>query len=397
VATLTFEQARQCVLKELRAARPEPKIELVGLSEAAGRVLAEPITSDRDYPALSRSVRDGFAVRAADLPGDLFIIGEVRAGEAFAGEVQPGEALEIMTGAPLPRGADSVVMVEHCTVAGDRVNVPRTLALGENVSPKASQAAENQVLLEAGQRLGFAEIGLLAMVGSTKVPVYSRPQVAILATGDEIVEVNQTPLDYQVRNSNVESLAVQVKRAGGCPTVLPIARDLYQATRELTEHGLRFDMLLLSGGVSAGKYDIVERVLADLGAEFYFDRVLIMPGQPLVFGRAREKFFFGLPGNPASTMVTFEIFARSAVELLGGQKEAHLPLVWSKLSQDFRQKTGLTRFLPAVLSADGAQVTAMSWQGSGDVPSLARANAFLVTEPDRENWTAGDWIRVLLK
>jgi molybdopterin molybdotransferase len=397
VATLTFEQARQCVLKELRAARPEPAIELVGLSEAAGRVLAEPITSDRDYPALSRSVRDGFAVRAADLPGDLFVIGEVRAGEAFEGEVQPGEALEIMTGAPLPRGADSVVMVEHCTVAGDRVNVPRTLALGENVSPKASQAAENEVLLEAGQRLGFAEIGLLAMVGSTKVPVYARPQVAILPTGDEIVEVNQTPLDYQVRNSNVESLAVQVKRAGGCPTVLPIARDLYQATRELTEHGLRFDMLLLSGGVSAGKYDIVERVLADLGAEFYFDRVLIMPGQPLVFGRAREKFFFGLPGNPASTMVTFEIFARSAVELLGGQKEAQLPLVWSKLSQDFRQKTGLTRFLPAVLSADGDQVTAMSWQGSGDVPSLARANAFLVTEPDRENWAAGDWIRVLLK
>jgi molybdopterin molybdotransferase len=397
VATLTFEQARQCVLKELRAARPEPKIELVGLSEAGGRVLAEPITSDRDYPALSRSVRDGFAVRAADLPGDLFVIGEVRAGEAFEGEVQPGEALEIMTGAPLPRGADSVVMVEHCTVAGDRVNVPRTLALGENVSPKASQAAENEVLLEAGQRLGFAEIGLLAMVGSTKVPVYARPQVAILPTGDEIVEVNQTPLDYQVRNSNVESLAVQVKRAGGCPTVLPIARDLYQATRELTEHGLRFDMLLLSGGVSAGKYDIVERVLADLGAEFYFDRVLIMPGQPLVFGRAREKFFFGLPGNPASTMVTFEIFARSAVELLGGQKEAQLPLVWSKLSQDFRQKTGLTRFLPAFLSADGDQVTAMSWQGSGDVPSLARANAFLVTEPDRENWAAGDWIRVLLK
>ena len=397
MATLTFEQARQCVLKELRAARPEPKIELVGLSEAGGRVLAEPITSDRDYPALSRSVRDGFAVRAADLPGDLFVIGEVRAGEAFAGEVQPGEALEIMTGAPLPRGADSVVMVEHCTVEGDRVNVPRTLALGENVSPRASQAAENEVLLEAGRRLGFAEIGLLAMVGATKVPVYARPQVAILPTGDEIVEVNQTPLDYQVRNSNVESLAVQVKRAGGCPTVLPIARDLYQATRELTEHGLRFDMLLLSGGVSAGKYDIVERVLADLGAEFYFDRVLIMPGQPLVFGRAREKFFFGLPGNPASTMVTFEIFARSAVELLGGQKEAQLPLVWSKLSQDFRQKTGLTRFLPAVLSADGDQVTAMSWQGSGDVPSLARANAFLVTEPDRENWAAGDWIRVLLK
>ena len=397
MATLTFEQARRCVVEQVQASQPEPKVEVVSLSEAAGRVLAEPILSDRDYPTLSRSVRDGFAVRAADLPGDLFLIGEVRAGESFEGEVQPGEALEIMTGAPLPRGADSVVMVEHCTVAGDRVNVPRALDPGENVSPKASQAAENEVLLEAGHRLGFAEIGLLAMVGSMKVPVYARPQIAILATGDEIVEVNQTPLDYQIRNSNVESLSVQVKRAGGCPTVLPIARDLYQATRELAEHGLRFDMLLLSGGVSAGKYDIVERVLGDLGAEFYFDRVLIMPGQPLVFGKARGKFFFGLPGNPASTMVTFEIFARAAVELLGGQKDASLPLVWSKLSQDFRQKTGLTRFLPAVLSADGAEVTPMPWQGSGDVPSLTRANAFLVTEPDRETWTAGDWIRVLLK
>jgi molybdopterin molybdotransferase len=397
VATLTFEQARQCVLKELRASQPEPQVEPISLSEAAGRVLAEPISADRDYPALARSVRDGFAVRSADLPGELFLIGEVRAGESFAGAIQPGEAVEIMTGAPLPTGADSVVMVEHCTLEGDRVTVPRTLARGENVSPQASQAREKEVLLEPGHRLGFAEIALLATVGSTSVSVYARPQVAILATGDEIVEVNETPLDYQIRNSNVESLAVQVKRAGGCPHILPIARDLYQATRELTEHGLRFDMLLLSGGVSAGKYDIVERVLADLGAEFYFDRVLIMPGQPLVFGKARDKFFFGLPGNPASTMVTFEIFARSAVELLGGQKEASLPLVWSKLSQDFHQKTGLTRFLPAVLSADGGQITPMPWQGSGDVPSLARANAFLVTEPGREHWAAGDWIQVLLK
>jgi molybdopterin molybdotransferase len=397
VATLTFEQARLCVLQQVGASPRQAATESVALSEASGRVLAEPITSDRDYPALARSVRDGFAVRSADLPGELSLIGEVRAGESFAGEVQAGQAVEIMTGAPLPRGADSVVMVEHCTVTGDRVAVPRTLAPGENVSPQASQAHENQVLLEPGHRLGFAEIALLATVGRFRVSVYARPQVAILATGDEIVEVNETPLEYQIRNSNAQSLAVQVQRAGGCPTVLPIARDLYQSTRELIERGLRFDMLLLSGGVSAGKYDIVERVLADVGAEFYFDRVLIMPGQPLVFGRARDKFFFGLPGNPASTMVTFEIFARSAVELLGGQKEANLPLLWTKLSQDFHQKTGLTRFLPAVLNPDGSQVTPLPWQGSGDVPSLARANAFLVTEPGREVWAEGDWIQVLLK
>jgi molybdopterin molybdotransferase len=396
VATLTFEQARQCVLDKVSESNPERAVEKVSLSEAAGRVLAQPVLADRDYPPVSRSVRDGFAVRAADLPGNLLLIGEVRAGEKFEGEVQPGQAVEIMTGAPMPAGADAVAMVEHCTVEGDRVHVPRTLAPDENVSLHASQARANQVLLEAGHRLGFAEAGLLAMVGLSRVDVFARPQVALLATGDEVVEVVETPLDYQVRNSNVQSLVVQVARAGGCPTILPIARDSYDATRELIERGLRFDMLLLSGGVSAGKYDIVERVLADLGAEFYFDRVLIMPGQPLVFGRARGKFFFGLPGNPASTMVTFEIFARSAVELLGGQSESILPLMWSKLASDFHQKPGLTRFLPAMLDAGGT-VTPLPWQGSGDVPTLAQANAFLVTEAGRETWAAGDWIRVLLK
>jgi molybdopterin molybdotransferase len=277
------------------------------------------------------------------------------------------------------------------------VNVPRTLDRGENVSSRASQARENEVLLHPGQRLGFAEIALLATVGRSRVSVYALPQVAIVATGDEIVEINERPLDYQIRNSNAESLAVQVRRAGGCPTILPIARDSYDSTRELVEHGLRFDMLLLSGGVSAGKYDIVERVLADVGAEFYFDRVLIMPGQPLVFGQARGKFFFGLPGNPASTMVTFEIFARAAVELLAGQSEAALPLLWSRLAKDFSQKKGLTRFLPAILSAGGGEIAPLPWQGSGDVPALTRANAFLVTEPERESWAAGDWIRVLSK
>jgi molybdopterin molybdotransferase len=195
----------------------------------------------------------------------------------------------------------------------------------------------------------------------------------------------------------VASLAVQVSRAGGIPIVLPVARDVYAATRELVERGLEFDMLLLSGGVSAGKYDIVEQVLSDLGAEFYFDRVLIQPGQPLVFGRARGKFFFGLPGNPASTMVTFEVFARCALELLSGRTESPLILMKSRLTTDFRAKPGLTRFLPARLSADGSEITPVRWTGSGDVPALARANAFLVTEPDKEKWEAGESIRVLQK
>jgi molybdopterin molybdotransferase len=156
-------------------------------------------------------------------------------------------------------------------------------------------------------------------------------------------------------------------------------------------------LLLLSGGVSAGKYDIVEKVLTDLGAEFYFDRVKIQPGQPAVFGRARAKFFFGLPGNPASTMVTFEIFARAAVELAGGQTEPVLPLLWVRLACEFRQKPGLTRFLPARLDPADSTLTPLKWSGSGDIPALTRANAFLVSEPERDHWAAGDWIRVLLK
>lgn len=397
VATLGFHEARQCVIESVRGARPEPVPEEVELEFAAGRVLAKEIRADRDYPPLDRSVRDGFAVRAADLPGTLKVIGEVRAGEIFSGEVKPGEAVEIMTGAPMPKGADAVVMVEYVQRDEDRITTGRAVRPGESVNPWGSEAREGQAVLSAGQRLSFAEIAMLATVGRTRVRVYRQPLVAIIATGDEIVEVGEQPLGYQIRNSNAHSLAVQVRRAGGIAEILPVARDNYASTREVVERGLQQDLLLLSGGVSAGKYDIVERVLADLGAEFLFDRVLIQPGQPLVFGRARGKFFFGLPGNPASTMVTFEIFARAAMELLAGQDEPMLPLTLVRLAKDFRHKTGLTRFLPARLSADGSEVTPIPWGGSSDVPALTRANAFLVAEADRESWRAGDLIRVLLR
>ena len=385
------------MLREVSAARGSPATEQIPALEAAGRVLAEEITADRDYPPFPRSARDGFAVRAADVPGELTVIGEVRAGEVFRGSVSPGGAVEIMTGAPLPDGADAVVMVEHTEHIGNVVRVSRSLKSGENFNGRGIEAKQGSAVLSAGRRLGFAEIALLAMVGRECVTVYRRPRVAILPTGDEIVEAGQQPAPFQIRNSNAWSMAVQVSRAGGDPHILPIARDNYESTRELIEQGLTHDLLLLSGGVSAGKYDIVERVLGDMGAQFFFDRVLVQPGQPLVFGNAKGKLFFGLPGNPASTMVTFEVFGRAAVELLGGAAEAPLPLLQARLTKDLRQKPGLTRFLPAQVSADGSTVTPEPWQGSGDVNSLARANAFLVTEPDRENWASGEMIRVLLK
>ncbi len=395
--TLTFEQARACVIEQLRKRRKNFSVERIATLDAAGRVLAEPISADRDYPELPRSARDGFAVRAEDLPGELAVIGEVRAGEIFHGAIGPGQAVEIMTGAPLPDGADAVVMVEHTERDGDRVRIARTHASGDNFNPKGAGARAGQKVLEPGTRLGFAEIALLATVGKERITAYSKPTVAILPTGDEIVDVGQSPEPFQIRNSNAWSMAVQVARAGATPVILETARDNYDATLKAIKKGLASDILLLSGGVSAGKYDIVEKVLADLGAEFYFTRVLIQPGQPLVFGSVQGKFFFGLPGNPASTMVTLEVFARAAIELLGGVSEATLPLLQCKLARDFRQKAGLTRFLPAFVSADGGSVEPLSWVGSGDVVAMTRANAFLVSEPDREQWSAGDMIRVLLK
>jgi molybdopterin molybdotransferase len=381
----------------VRIARRVPPAESVALEAAAGRVLAEAIAADRDYPALARSVRDGYAVRAADLPGALEVIGEVRAGEIFGREIGARQAVEIMTGAPLPHGADAVVMIEYVRREGPRVIVDQSATAGQFINPQGSEARAGAPLLEPGKRLDFTDIAMLAAAGKQSVAVYAAPRVAIVATGDEIVPVAEMPRDFQIRNSNAYSLAAQVTRAGGVPQILPVARDEVAHTRELIERGLDADLVLLSGGVSAGKYDVVERVLADLGAEFFFDRVLIQPGQPLVFGKARSKFFFGLPGNPSSTMVTFEIFARAALELLGGQEDIALHMPFARLTEEFHHRVGLTRFLPARLSLDGSAVTPVAWRGSSDVPALTRANAFMVVDADRQAWQAGDWIRVLLK
>jgi molybdopterin molybdotransferase len=397
VRPLTFEEARAAVLANVRDARSLPEIERVPLLDAFGRVLAADVAADRDYPPLARSIRDGFALRSEDTPGALRVIGELRAGQAGAQTVARGEAVEIMTGAPVPAGADAVVMVEHARRDGDLVNIEARAPAGQFINPRAAESARGETLLRQGKRLDYTDIAMLATVGAASVDVFARPTVAIIPTGDEIVPVEARPQDHQIRNSNAYSLAAQVRRAGGAPVILPVARDEYDDTRALIARGLESDLLLLSGGVSAGKYDIVERVLADLGAGFFFDRVLIQPGQPLVFGRVAGTFFFGLPGNPASTIVTFEIFARAAVELLAGECQALLRTPWARLTQPFNHKPGLTRFLPALWSDDGADLTPLPWSGSSDVPALTRANAFLIAEAGREQYQAGDSVRVLPK
>jgi molybdopterin molybdotransferase len=235
------------------------------------------------------------------------------------------------------------------------------------------------------------------MTGHTTVKVFSRPSVAILATGDEIVDLDRAPAEHQIRNSNAHMLAALVHATGGVPNILPVARDTREALLPLLSRGLEHDLLLVSGGVSAGKYDLVKPGLRELGASFHFERVRVQPGQPTAFGVKQGKPLFGLPGNPASSLITYQLFARPALELLCGIAEPLLPLLSARFEEPFRHKLGLTRFLPARLSADGEHLRHIPWQGSSDIPALAKANAFLVADHDRESWECGDSIRVMLK
>jgi molybdopterin molybdotransferase len=399
---LSFTQALNTVKDKLEAANMTPGTEVVPLSEARGRVLAEDIAADRDYPPFNRSIRDGFAVRAADVvapPAELRVLGEIRAGGHFDGAVGAGECLSIMTGAPLPAGADAVVMVEFTESQGDKVSIQRAVHSGENVVRQGSEANSGACVLRRGRRLGPGELGLLATVGKSQVPVFVRPVVAILPTGDEVVLVEQRPEWYQIRNSNATTLSAQVAAAGGIPRCLDIAPDRPEALRALIQEGLTADLLLMTGGVSVGKYDFVEQVLADFGAEFYFQSVALRPGKPLVFGGAADKFFFGLPGNPISTFVTFALFARPAIEVLGGADFEPPLFLRARLGKPLQQRTGLTAFLPARVDSSSGEsvVNTVAWQGSGDLVAVATANCFIVVHPEQTSLAAGHWVHVMMK
>ena len=401
---LTFEEARHVV--EGRAAQMRPRIkEKVELLASIGRVLAEPIAADRDFPPFRRAMRDGYALRAADLtnlPVTLEVIGEIKAGaapEALPREVAAGQAAAIMTGAPAPDGADAVVMVEYTSLSGQRVTVTRAVASGDNIVASGSEARKGQILLHHGTRMDYGAIASAASVGLKSVSVFRRPEVAILSTGDEIVETGERPGPYQIRNSNSYSLAAQVQAAGGVPKTLGIARDEAAPLRRLIGQGLKHDLLLLTGGVSMGRYDLVEQVLAELGAEFFFTGAQIQPGRPVVFGRVQERYFFGLPGNPISTMVTFELFARPLLEALAGMAARELSFVHARLKSEIKTKTGLRRFLPGLLSGqfEQAEVELAGWHGSGDVAAMARSNCYIVIPPDRERIAAGEWVAILMR
>jgi molybdopterin molybdotransferase len=373
---------------------PQPK----GLLDSLGMVLAEPVSADRDQPPFPRSTRDGFAGRAAELASGLVleIAGSIRAGEAGAFEIKPAQAVEIMTGAPVPTGADCVVMVEHVQRDGNllRLSSGHSIAPGDNIVPMGAEARAGDVILPRGTRIAAAHVAAAAACGAGRLSVYPPPRVAIVATGDELVEVDQQPLRHQIRNSNSYSIAAQVLAAGAEPVRLPIALDERGHLEAAIREALECDLVLLSGGVSMGKYDLVEEVLLSLGAEFFYTGALIQPGKPVVFGRLGTVYFFGLPGNPVSTMVTFSLFVEPLLGALCGDGGRRPRFVQARLARDIQVKNGLTRFLPAKL-ADLA-VEPVAWQGSGDLASASRSNCFVMVPADQGLLAAGETVTILL-
>jgi molybdopterin molybdotransferase len=398
---LTYEQARQTVIDQATKKKGPRSTTVVNIWEALGWVLAQPIRTDRAYPPFDRATRDGYAVRAMDAPkgADLLCAGEIKAGDTVTTALKPWTCMQIMTGAAVPPQADAVVMIEHAQREGDRVRFDRDTRAGQNIVPRGSEAQAGQTILAPGSRLGYAELALASQVGQTDLVCSAKPRVAILSTGDEVVLVGHKPGPFQIRNSNSVSLAAQTRMAGGEPILLGNAADRVEDLRAKIQRGLKEDVLLLSGGVSMGKYDLVETVLKDLGAEFYFDAVAIRPGKPAVFARCGSTLVFGLPGNPVSTMVTFELFVPPSLDLLAGAEARPLPLVRAQLAEALKEKPGLTHFLPARVEWQGPtpEVKALPWQGSGDVAALARANCFLVVPADREEIPRGEPVSILLR
>lgn len=411
----SYEEAAAQVAAHAAQLGPLVATERVDLSRAAERVLAKPLYADRDQPSFARSTRDGYACRAteASAHGWLTLAGSTRAGEPAAGPLPAASAWEIMTGAPVPANADAVMMIEHVEAADGKVRLlpPRLLAPGENIVAQGAEAHAGDELLAAGTSIGFAQIALAGSCGSAALEVFACPRVAILSTGDELVPVEAEPAPGQIRNASSHMLAAQVTAAGGEPWVLPVAGDSADLLDTALDRAAEADLLLITGGVSAGKFDLVEPALLRRGARFHFTGVRIQPGKPLVFGEMpartgtnlnqREyctKCIFGLPGNPISSAVTFLLFAAPVLAALSGRTERGPRFALARLAAEIQGKPGLTRFLPAWCTFTGElpEVARVEWHGSGDLAAMARSNCFLVLPEAAERIPAGATVRILL-
>jgi len=397
---LSVEQALEHILATVRVLEPER----APLLEATGRVLAETVVADRDIPPLANSAMDGYAVcgsdvEQADFPVRLRVVGEAAAGHVSSARVTSGAAMRIMTGAPVPDGADTVVRFEDARLDGDWVEVLTPYASGANVRPAGEDVCAGQIVLAAGAALRPQEIGMLAAVGRVEVSVVRRPRVAILATGDEVVPPDQLPGPGQIRDANSYAVAAQVQTFGGAPLLLGVARDQEALVRQGMREALaqRVDLIVTSGGVSVGDFDLVKQALAVEG-EMRFWSLNMKPGRPLAFGVVDGVPLLGLPGNPVAAMLSVELFGRPALLKMQGFTDWSRPTVRARLSQPVARKDGRRHYLRVRLrQTDAGYEAALTGdQGSGILSSLVEADGLAVIPEEAEHLPAGAEVEVLL-
>jgi molybdopterin molybdotransferase len=376
--------------------------EEIDLQESVGRILAEDVRSDVEMPPFDRAAMDGYAVRAEDTaaaPATLRVVGQVRAGQAGEREVGEGEAVQIMTGAPVPPGATAVQPVEKTRALPDgRVEILTAVERGAHIAPRGSEGGIGDQVLVKGDTVDPAAVAVLAAVGKAKVRVGRRPTVAVLVTGDELVDVWDTPGRSRIRNSNGPAVLAQARWAGADARSLGIVPDRADRIAEAVRAGFEADVLVVSGGVSEGAYDLVEDVLARFDVGLLFTRVAIKPGAPLVFGRRGDRLVFGLPGNPVSAQVTFDVFVRAALLRMQGARVVSRPTVEVELLEAVGNKSGRQAHLPARVRFEGGRFAArpLASMGSADIVSHARANALVVLEAARTRAQAGERAPALL-
>jgi molybdopterin molybdotransferase len=380
-------------------------VERLALAQALGRFLAFDAPAREDSPPFDNSAMDGYAVRSSDLaqasavtPVALALQGESRAGGPEPAPLPPGATMRIFTGARLPPGADAVVMQEDVVADGAVVRFRVAPPTGEHVRPRASDVAQGAVLLPARSQLGPGELGLLAAQGVSTVAVHRRPRVALLGTGDELRELHDAPRPGSIINSNAYALAAQVQQAGGEPVVLPNVGDELEATVRALEAALDCDLVLTCGGVSVGAYDLVKRAFAGVGVEADFWKVNLKPGKPLTFGRRGRTPVVGLPGNPVSAMVTFEVLVRPGLRALLGDPRPYRPRHLATLAVEHRHERGRVELARATVALREGRLlaTPLRWQGSGSLPSMVGVAALLVLDEAREHFEAGAVVPALL-
>ena len=377
--------------------------ESVPLTDSVGRFLAREVAADSDLPPFDRSQMDGYAVRAGDVaqtPARLKIVGESAAGRGWREEMHAGEAVRIMTGAPVPKGADSVQQVELTREISNEVEVLEAVTLGRSIVHRGDEIKQGDIVLHAGERINSAAVAVLASFGYARVEVGKQPRVSVLATGSELVSVGEQPGADQIRDSNNYTIGAYAREAGAVVELLPLAGDdTALLKRQIHEAASRSDIVITSGGVSVGVYDFTKTALRELGAEIFFERVRLRPGKPAVFARLPDgPLFFGLPGNPVSVSVTFTLFARAAILAMQGATNTDLHTSSSVLARTVKGAMERESYLPATLKTDeNARLIAepLKWGGSSDFVAFTRATALIVVPQDTRTVEAGSIVRIL--